>query len=64
MRRFAAAGCAVLAIEINLAVERLSDAKHEVPVLGVVADHERLDMIEAAFFGCRNPLANRFPIWL
>ena len=49
MQRLPATGCAVLAIEIDLAIERLSDTKHDVPFLGVVADHERLDMIEAAF---------------
>ncbi len=48
MQRLPATGCAVLAIEIDLAIERLSDTKHDVPVLGVVADHERLDMIGAA----------------
>jgi hypothetical protein len=34
-------------MDIALAIERLAGAKHDVPAFGVVADHERLDMIEA-----------------
>jgi NAD(P)-dependent dehydrogenase (short-subunit alcohol dehydrogenase family) len=48
VRRFSEAGYAVLAVDIDPAVEQLSNAQRDASVLGVVADHERLDAVEAA----------------
>jgi NAD(P)-dependent dehydrogenase (short-subunit alcohol dehydrogenase family) len=48
VRRFSEAGYAVLAFDIDRAVEQLSARQNDPPILGIVADHERLDAIEAA----------------
>jgi NAD(P)-dependent dehydrogenase (short-subunit alcohol dehydrogenase family) len=47
VQRFSKVGCAVLAIDIDPAVEQLSDPQRAAPVLGMVVDHERLDMVES-----------------
>lgn len=54
VRRFSKAGYAVLALDIDPAVEQLSDLQSNARVLGVVADHERLDTVEAALAAARH----------
>jgi NAD(P)-dependent dehydrogenase (short-subunit alcohol dehydrogenase family) len=54
VRRFSKAGYAVLAFDVDPGVEQLGDWQFDTPVLGVVADHERLNDIEAAFAAARD----------
>jgi NAD(P)-dependent dehydrogenase (short-subunit alcohol dehydrogenase family) len=43
VRRFSKAGYAVLAFDVDPGVEQLGEWQFDTPVLGVVADHERLN---------------------